>query len=314
MKHAQRTRNVRWFVLLALAASSPANAQNIIGPGTIPTPLELVFGSHRVVPGTEIISHQIGLIDGGMHLGGGHAILTRSINLVFDGGHVEGATVTTTTPGVKSASAGIGIALQSPSTVNFTFNDGVFRGGSVIINAPEPPDPFYTPQSAIATGMQVSGRITINGGLFEGGTISHGSPQAGDPRAPALRLRGRTGVTADVFGGQFVGGIEIHGPSDAGGRENRLVIHGSEFDMQPPPVNGLIRFPYTSTVTGKYLSGTPFSIKVIASEDNRMVTIAGDTLTVEMQVPEPAAGALSVLICLVGAVRPRRRIPDGLVA
>ena len=121
----------------------------------------------------------------------------------------EGATVTTQ-PGVIRARGGDAVtALNGFPKLNFY--DGVYRGGSVMLHSSAPINGDYKGAYAVGVlGNDSQGTVNIFGGLFEGGTVSMAAtPDTIISQAPALALHSNYGGPAEIYGGQFLGGIDI---------------------------------------------------------------------------------------------------------
>lgn len=298
------------LLLIALVAIQPQAAFSVpvvIGPGPAPSG-RLLGSNYRIVAGTEVISHELFVSNGGASHHGGDGLWAHSATIEFEGGLIQGADVTTV-DGVRSAIGGAAYSTGNPAISTLNFYDGVYRGGSVFIDAPVPPDASFHGGAALAiSGYQNIIDVKIYGGLFEGGVVATASaPETILSRAPSLALAGGYGGTLDIHGGTFVGAIRLKSPM-------RYTIHGSAFDIQPPPVNNFVVEPANFTVSGKYADGTPFSLNFQASGGydfgNGKLKVAEDSNALtfyarENLVPEPTAWSLAVIVC--GSIARRRR-------
>lgn len=278
---------------LAADPSSQCSAQfTIVGPGSVPAPYES-HGDHRFLAGTEIISDSVQTLSNGQRLVGGFAVRVYSDSHRFEGGLYEGATVTTL-PGVDTARGGDALTTYTPTTTQIDVQDGVFRGGSVLIDAAPPADANFNAGDAFSMGRQVVVDMIIYDGLFEGGTVSmSSSPGTAISRGNALNLNNDYGGMVQIYGGEFLGGIQIDGPT-------LLKFHGNEFELQPTLINNRLPTGVDVIVSGLYLDGTPFSTTVRTNRRNVDVSDSGNMLT--FQAPEPTTGALAAL-CFVAVLR-----------
>jgi hypothetical protein len=297
--------SVSLAILLTMpCVSLPGRAETVIGPGMIAAPLE-ILGEFRIVAGTEIVSNTARVFPDGESIRGDEAVLFNIGSAIFDGGDVQGATVTTQ-PGIKNASGGAAISNLSGGNPILIINDGRFRGGSVLVTEPAPSTPNFHAAAAIAFGgADNESVIMIHGGLFEGGVISMATaPDVVLSRAPALALSTNYGIATDIFGGEFVGGIKIWGSGYVVG-PTRLAFHGSDLAIEPPPVNERVTNTEV-TISGRYADGSPFShhVNVVGG---LFVHQGADFLALD-NIPEPSAGALSLLggtLFLLGRRRPK---------
>jgi hypothetical protein len=266
------------------------------------------LGDVRFLAWTEIVATNTLSSPDGTETEGGRAVFDNfnSSTLIFEGGLYEGATATTQ-PAVVRARGGDAVAVLN-GFPKLNFHDGVYRGGSVMLHSSAPINGDYEGAYAVwVLGNDSQGTVNIYGGLFEGGTVSMAAtPDTIISQAPALALWSSYGGTADIYGGEFIGGIEIRRDYTA----TRLTFHGSDLDIQPPPVNGRV-LNAKATVSGRYADGSPFAHDVTGA-GGLYVYRGADYLALDpFNVPEPSASALVMLGCGLLATQRRRvrRIP-----
>jgi hypothetical protein len=276
---------MKWaFLASLLICNRGLQAQTVIvGPSVVPAPL--LVGDTHILAGTEIIATEITTYSGGTGLFGEAAVVTNwGTDLFVDGGLFKGATVTTL---ANTQSAAGGPAFAFSNGYNYaTFYDGTYLGGSVLVDAATPASAVFGGASAIAvSGNDSIFGFKIYGGRYEGGVVSlAASPEVAVSRAPAIGLWNGYSGPLDVFGGEFVGGIEWrHNAID-------LKIHGSDFNVQPAPINGRVQRDIDIVVSGKYDDGTPFSHQLTLNRSvETYIYEMGDYLAVSSIniIPEP---------------------------
>jgi hypothetical protein len=289
------------FAIL-LASGAQSSAQTIVGPGVVPAPLTV--GNTHILTGTEIIATHSFIHNGGVWIQGGAAAITNwGTDLFVDGGLFKGASVTTL---ASTQQAYGGDAFAFGNGYNYaTFYGGTYVGGSVLVD----PATFGSADLKGGAAISVGGDdslfdFKIYGGTYEGGIVSlAAAPEIAVSRAPALKfLHGYAGPL-DVFGGEFIGGIEV---ADV---YFDIKIHGSEFNVQPPPVNGRFDGPANVIVSGKYHDGTPFSHQLSLKRfGETYVYEMGDYLAISStNIPEPTALSLLAIGGMIAWASRRRR-------
>jgi hypothetical protein len=303
----------KWAVLASLLiASQSLQAQTVIvGPGVVPAPFGANGAEYRILAGTEIVSQTSNLSSDGRVLRGQNAgSLLFQASVEVEGGLFEGASVTTQA-GVVYAQGGHAFMFDYGFN-NADFHDGTYHGGSVIIDAPPPADADFRAGSALfgwaADSISV---VNIYGGHFEGGIVSlAATPDIPIVRAPALSLGSEYGVSVDVYGGEFVGGIEV--PYYFRESSTALRIHGSDFSVSPEPVDGRFTGPADVVVSGKYGDGSLFSHNLRLERRPEGISVYqedGFIFFGSVFVPEPNTSILAVSIILpVLAGLPSRRL------
>lgn len=285
-------------LLFSILSGEAIGVPIIVGPGIVPAPFSANGGEYRIVSGTEIVS-QTSQVSNGWLRGDTAANLIFGAAVEIEGGVFRGASVTTQA-GITRASGG------SAFSFSIGFNRGVitggsFRGGSVHLDAATPVNSNFVGGPAVkGEGGDSNLSLKIHGGNFEGGIVSLATtPDTPISRAPAISIGNEYGGAIDVYGGTFLGGIEI--ASRAG--NVALRVHGSEFDVQPLPSGGLFPGAAVVTVTGKYNDGSPFEHRVqLLRSAPTYVYQAGDFIAFNsINVPEPTVWAY-LAVALISAV------------
>lgn len=307
MNSASTIRFFQPFAIGLLLACAPTSsiAETVIGPGPVPAPL-IIGPGYRMVAGTEVIATTSGLSGDGGELYGQVAVGTPifySDKAIFEGGTFQGASVTTQ-PGVFATYGGSAVTAY---TANLEFRDGVYRGGSIIVDDPAHAGGYLQPGSAFrAGGDEAIVEISIFGGVFEGGTVSMAlTPGTPISRAPALLLSPNYGGSIDIFGGEFIGGIESDGPT--------VINFYGDFDVQPTSPNGRYLRPVELTVAGRYADGTPNSTVIHFVYGTEMINANGKLSFGYFNLPEPAASTLVLIACIAPTIA-RRKIQRSLTS
>jgi hypothetical protein len=307
MKLPQLIRfDVAALTLILIAFTKVAHAETVIGPGVV-APFSVNGTTYRIVPGTQIIATASSLSNFGQLMLGGSAVSAVGDKLTIEGGLIQGSTISPP-PGVPGGRAGHAVALSAPATLAMEVFGGTLRGGSVLLPEGAFPGLGYRGGSAFhATSQDQIANLTIRGGQFEGGIVAFAAtPDVIVSRAPALVLGSEYGKSTDIYGGQFLGGIEF------GSENNRPVLrfHGTDFELTPAPINGTYAGSTNVTVAGKYPDGEPFSHSLMLRFHIRPRAIVyernGALAFEPTNLPEPTGATLAGGFLLLARRRPPR--------